>query len=73
MINVSERINVNITDGSPECFITFDDRYLLYMKYVLDTSCIRHVSTRNSTKKLSQPLRRTTNGQNCISFLAPSA
>ena len=29
-------------------------------------------STRNSTMKLSQPLRRTSYGQNCISFLAPS-
>ena len=29
-------------------------------------------STRNSTMKLSQPLRRTSYSQNCISFLAPS-
>ena len=42
------------------------------MKDVFDKPCISQVSTRNSTMKLSQPLRRTNNGQYCISFLAPS-
>ena len=40
-------------------FKFFDDKCPLYMKDV-------------STMKLSQPLRRTNYGQNCISFLAPS-
>ena len=43
-------------------FKFFDDKCPLYMKDVFD----------KSTMKLSQPLRRTNNGQHCISFLAPS-
>ena len=42
------------------------------MKEVFDKSCISQASTRNSTKKLSQTLRRTTHGQNYLSFLAQS-
>ena len=42
------------------------------MKDVFDKSCMSQASTRNSTMKLSQQLRRTSCGQNCISFLAPS-
>ena len=53
-------------------FKFFDDKCPLYMKDVFDKSCMRQGSTRNSTMKLSQPLRRTSYGQNCISFLAPS-
>ena len=53
-------------------FKFFDDKCPLYMKDVFDKPCISQVSTRNSTMKLSQPLRRTNNGQHCISFLAPS-
>ena len=53
-------------------FKFFDDRCPLYMKDVFDKFCISQASTRNSTMKLSQPLRRTSYGQNCISFLAPS-
>ena len=53
-------------------FKFFDDKYPIYMKDVFDKLCISQASTRNSTMKLSQPLRRTNNGQHCISFLAPS-
>ena len=53
-------------------FKFFDDRCPLYMKDVFDKSCISQASTRNSAMKLIQPLRRTSHGQNCISFLAPS-
>ena len=42
------------------------------MKDVFNKPCLSQASTRNSTMKLSQPLRRTNNGQHCISFLAPS-
>ena len=42
------------------------------MKDVFDKSCRSQASTRNSTMKLSQPLRGTSVGQDCISFLAPS-
>ena len=52
-------------------FKFFDDKCPLYMKDVFDKSCISQASTRNSTMKLSQPLRRTSFGQNCLSFLAP--
>ena len=52
-------------------FKFFDDRCPLYMKNVFDKSCISQASTRNSTMKLSQTLRRTSYGQNFISFLAP--
>ena len=50
----------------------FGDKCPLYMKDVFDKSCISQASTRNSTMKLSQPLRRTNLGQHCISFSAPS-
>ena len=53
-------------------FKFFDDRCPLYMKDVFDLSCINQASTRNSTMKLSQQLRRTNYVLNCISFLAPS-
>ena len=39
---------------------------------LFDRSCISQTSSRNSTMKLSQPLRRTSYCQHCISFLAPS-
>ena len=42
------------------------------MKDVFDKSCISQASIRNSTMKLSQPLKRTNYGQHCISFLATS-
>ena len=50
----------------------FFDKCPLYMKDVFDKSCVNQASTRNSTMKLSQPLRRTKIGQHCIFFLAPS-
>ena len=50
----------------------FDDKCSLYMKDVFDKSCISQASTKNYTMKLSQPLGRTSYGQNCISFLLPS-
>ena len=53
-------------------FKFFDDRCPLYMKDAFNNSYISQASTRNSTRKLSQPLRRNSYGQNCISFLAPS-
>ena len=53
-------------------FKFFDDKCPLYMKDFYEKSCISQAWTRNSTMKLSQPLRRTNNGQHCISFLAPS-
>ena len=34
--------------------------------------CISQASTRNSTMKLIQPLRKSNSAQQCISFLAPS-
>ena len=51
-------------------FKFFDDRCPLYMKDVFDKSCINQTSTRNSSMKLIQPLRRTSYGQNRILFLA---
>ena len=53
-------------------FKCFDDRCPLYTKNIFDKSCITQASTKNSTMKLSQPRRRTSYSQNCISFLAPS-
>ena len=56
-------------------FKFFDDKCPLYMKDVFDKSCMSQASTmsqRNSTMKLSQPPRRTSYGQICISLLAPS-
>ena len=40
-------------------FKFFDDRCPSYMKDVFDRSCINQASTRNSSMKVSQPLRRT--------------
>ena len=51
-------------------FKFFDDKCPLYMKDVFDKSCLSQASIRNSTMKLSQPLRRTSCGQNCASFFA---
>ena len=53
-------------------FTFFDDKCPLYMKDFFDKPYISQGSTRNSTMKLSQPLRATNNGQHCISFLTPS-
>ena len=53
-------------------FKFFDDKCPLYMKDVFEKSCIIQASTRNSTMKLSQTLRRTSNGLHCMFFLAPS-
>ena len=53
-------------------FKFFDDKCPLYMRNVFDKLSISQASTRNSTMKLSHPLRRTKNGQHHISFLAPS-
>ena len=53
-------------------FKFFDDKYPLYIKDLFNKSCISQASTRNSTMKLNQPLRRTNYVQHCISFLAPS-
>ena len=50
----------------------FEDKCPMYMKDVFDKSYLHQVSTRKSTKKLSQPLRRSNIGQNCISFLTPA-
>ena len=53
----------------PNVFKFFDDKCpFLYMKEVFDKSCIGQASTRNSTLKVSQPLRRTNYGQHCISL-----
>ena len=53
-------------------FKFFDDKCPLYMKDIFDKSCMSQASTKNSTTKLSQPLRRTSYCQSCISFLVPS-
>jgi len=57
---------------STNAFKFFEDKCPLYMKDIFDISCINRISTRNSAKKLNQPLRRTNYGKNCISFLTPS-
>ena len=53
-------------------FKFFDDKCPLYIRDVFHKPCISQASTRNSNMKLSQPFRRTKNGQHYISFLAPS-
>ena len=53
-------------------FKLFDDKCALCMKDAFDKSCMSQASTRNSTMKLGQPLWRTSYGQSCITFLAPS-
>ena len=53
-------------------FKFFNDGCSLYMRDIVDKSCICQALTKSSTMNLSQPLRRTSYGQNCISFLAPS-
>ena len=53
-------------------FKFFDNRCSLYMADVFDKSYTSQGPIRNSTKKLSQPLTRTTYGQNSISFLVSS-
>ena len=53
-------------------FKFFHDKCHLHMKDFIEKSFISQASTRNSTMKLSQSLRRTSYGQHYISFLAPS-
>ena len=57
---------------APNTIKFFDDRCPFYMRDIFDKSCISQASTRNSIMKLNQPLKRTSYGQNCISFLATS-
>ena len=53
-------------------FKFFDEKCPLHMKNVFVKSCTSQAPIRNSTMKLSQPLRRSNYGQYCILFLAPS-
>ena len=53
-------------------FKFFHDKCHLHMKDFIEKSFKSQASTRNSTMKLSQSLRRTSYGQHYISFLAPS-
>ena len=50
----------------------YNERCPLYMKNIFEKFCISQTSTRNSNKKLSQPFRRSSYGQNCISYLTPT-
>ena len=50
-------------------FKFFDDRCPLDMRDIFDKSCISQASTRNSTTKLTQPLRRTSYGRKLYLFL----
>ena len=79
-VGITEFKKINCLPADHRCrqcfaantFKVFDERCPFYMKNVFDKSCINQASTRSSTMNLSQPLRRTSYGQNCTSFVAPS-
>ena len=77
-INELEKINwLNINDRFEQCiavsvFKFFNDQCPAYMSDVFLPAGNSRVSTRNSYLKLNQPFRKTTRGQNSLSYIGPS-
>ena len=77
-LNELENINwLNINDRFEQCisvsvFKFFNNKSPFYMNDIFIPAENGRVSTRNSYQKLSQPFRKTTQGQNSLSFIGPS-
>ena len=69
-LNVNDRFKQSLTVS---VFKFFDDQSPSYMSDIFMPSGNGRASTRNSFHKLSQPFRKTTQGQNTISYIGPSA
>ena len=73
-----EKINwLNINDRFEQClsvsaFKFFKNQCPAYMSDIFEPVSNRRVSTRNAYLKLSQPFRKTTQGQNSLSYIGPS-
>ena len=74
-----ERINwLNTNDRFEQCitvstFKYFNNQSPAYMADIFLPAGSSRASTRNSYQKLSQPFRKTTQGQNSLSYIGPSA
>ena len=77
-LNELEKINwLNINDRFEQCipvsaFNFFNNKSPFYMNDIFIPADNDRVSTRNSYQKLSQPFRKTTQGQNSLSYTSPS-
>ena len=77
-IDELELINwLNINDRVEQCisvsaFKYFNNKSPDYMTDVFLPVCNYRASTRNSYQKLTQPFRKTTQGQNSLSYIGPS-
>ena len=77
-IDELERINwLNVNDRFEQCisvsaFKFFSNKSPSYMADIFIPVGKDRASTRNSYQKLSQPFRKTTQGQNSLSYLGPS-
>ena len=73
-----EKINwLNINDRFEQClavsaFKFFNNKCPLYMSEIFVPTNSDRASTRNSYKKLTQPFRKTMQGQGSISYIGPS-
>ena len=73
-----EEINwLNINDRFEQCvsvniFKYFSNNSPLYMSEIFYPARNRGMSTRNSLQKLTQPFRKTNQGQNSLSYIGPS-
>ena len=69
-LNVNDRFHQSLAVST---FKFFNNKSPSYMSDIFVPSDNGRASTRNSFQKLSQPFRKTTQGQNAISYIGPSA
>ena len=73
-----EKMNwLNINDRFEQCVSTsvfkfFSNNSPLYISEIFCPAGKKGVSTRNSFQRLTQPLRKTSQGQKCLSYIGPS-
>ena len=68
-LNVTDRFNQCV---SASVFKYFNNKSPTYMAEIFNPISKNNIGTRNSFLKLTQPSRRTKQGQNCLSFIGPS-
>ena len=68
-LNVNDRFHQSLAVST---FKFFNNKSPSYMSDIFIPSDNGRASTRNSFQKLSQPFRKTTQGQNAISYIGPS-
>ena len=73
-----KKINwLNVNDRFKQCLSAFVFKFFnkicpSYMSDIYIPSTNQGISTRNSYLKLIQPFRKTTQGQNCLSYISPA-